>query len=148
MSVCSCILSAEIVFLCDVLGLLLRKKSFGFSLASGCACQRSHFLSDFAVCQTEVSFYCFCSGFGTTTPCSLSALLLEVCSAELQAKTLALTEANVALGVKDCLCFHCCCNVFLLLQTCSSATFNSGRLKISCILRSTFAIKRKRDYGF
>lgn len=58
-------------FLCGVLGLLLMKKSFGFNLAFGCACQRSHFLSDFAVCQTEVSFYCFLSGFGTITPCSL-----------------------------------------------------------------------------
>lgn len=134
-------------FLCGVLGLLLMKKSFGFNLAFGCACQRSHFLSDFAVCQTEVSFYCFLSGFGTITPCSLLSFApggVLSWAAGKQRHCL-LTEANVALGVKDCLCFHCCCNVFHLLQTCSSATFNSGRLKISCILRSTFAIKSKRD---
>lgn len=145
MPVCSCTLSAEIVFVCGVLRLLLRKKAFVFRLVLWMS--KIPFLSDFAVCQTEAFKSYFIASVGAlgSPPLVLSsALLLEVCSAVLwEGKgTLPLTETNVALRVRECLCFHCCCS-FPPLQIHSFATSNSGRLKFPCVLRSTFAIKAK-----
>lgn len=148
MSVCSCMLRAEIVFVCGVLDLFLRKKAFVFKLAL--CMSKIPFLSNFAVCQTEAFRSHFWVALGPPPLVLSSALLLEVCSAELWASkgTLPLTEANVALRARECLCFRCCCNAFTYYRHAPSATSNSGRLKISCVLRSTFAIKNKRNSWF
>lgn len=145
MSVCSCTWVLRLCLCVWFCGFFLRKKAFGFSLAL--CMSEIPFPPDCAVCQRSLLLLWW---LWDHTSCSLPSFAPgAVFSWAVASKgTVPLAEANVALGVRECLCFHCCCNVFHLLQTCPSASSNSGRLKVSWFLGSTFAIKSKRDSWF